>query len=140
MKVIVDTSVWSLFLRRAIKQESAYVSELRELIRELRVQMIGPVRQELLSGIPSKAQFQNLKEHLAAFPDLALTTADYELAAECFNISRRKGIQRLNKDFLICAFSVHHTMPILTTDEDFSLFQKHIPIKLLRPRTEDFKR
>ena len=93
MKVIVDTSVWSLFLRRERKQESPHVSELRELIRELRAQMIGPIRQELLSGIRSRTQFQNLKEHLAAFPDLALTTADYERAAEFFNINRKKGIQ-----------------------------------------------
>ncbi|MEA3471089.1 MAG: PIN domain-containing protein [Thermodesulfobacteriota bacterium] len=139
MKVIVDTSVWSLFLRRARKQESPYVSELRELIRELRAQMIGPVRQELLSGIRSKTQFQNLKEHLAAFPDLALTTADYERAAEFFNISRRKGIQGSNTDFLICALSVRYNMPILTTNEDFTLFQKNIPIKLHRPRKENFK-
>lgn len=138
MKVIVDTSVWSLFLRRDRTFNDEHVAELRELIRELRVQMIGPIRQELLSGIPSKAQFEQLKGHLAAFPDLELTTADYERAALFFNINRGKGIQGSNTDFLICAVSVHHDMAILTTDQDFTGFQKNIPIKLHKPRMEVF--
>ena len=92
--------------------------------------MIGPIRQELLSGIREKAQFETLRDHLRAFPDLPLTAADFERAAEFFNIARGKGIQGSNTDFLICAISAEHDMPILTTDEDFTLFQAHLPIKL----------
>ena len=47
MKVLVDTCVWSLALRRNQVMESPYVLELRDLITEFRVQMMGPVRQEL---------------------------------------------------------------------------------------------
>jgi hypothetical protein len=50
MKVLVDTSVWSLSLRRSLPSDNAEVSELIELIKEVRIQMIGPVRQEILSG------------------------------------------------------------------------------------------
>ena len=58
MKVLVDTSVWSLALRRRTPPDNPYVQEFNELIKERRVQMIGPIRQELLSGIRDEAQFK----------------------------------------------------------------------------------
>ncbi|SRR6266702_1916173 len=134
MKILVDTSVWSLALRRNLPDDGPEVTELIELIKEVRVQMIGPVRQELLSGVKNQAQFQKLRNHLRAFPDLELTTRDYETAAEFFNLCRGKGIQGSNTDFLICAIAARHKIPILTTDADFTLFQPHLPITLHSPR------
>jgi len=136
MKVLVDTSVWSLALRRNQVAEGPFVLELRELISELRVQMLGPIRQELLSGIRSFAQFSTLRDHLRAFPDLVLTADDFELAAEYFNTCRAKGIQGSNTDFLICAVGKRQEMPILTTDADFKLFRQQLPVSLHRPRSE----
>jgi predicted nucleic acid-binding protein len=135
MKILVDTSVWSLALRRNLPDDGPEVAELIELIREVRVQMIGPVRQELLSGVKNRSQFQKLRNHLRAFPDLELTTRDYETAAEFYNLCRGKGIQGSNTDFLICAIAARHNIPILTTDGDFTLFQPHLPITLHCPRT-----
>ena len=135
MKIIIDTCVWSLALRRNAPQSNdGYVEELKELIKEVRAQIIGPVRQELLCGIQLKKQFDLLKSHLAAFEDLELEKEDYELAAEYFNTARKKGIQGSNTDFLICAVSTRHKMPILTTDKDFSHFKAVLPIKLHSPR------
>jgi predicted nucleic acid-binding protein len=135
MRVLVDTSVWSLALRRNQPDDSPVVTELIELIREVRGQLIGPVRQEILSGIKNQVQFQKLRNHLRAFPDLEVTTRDYESAADFFNLCRAKGIQGSNTDFLICAVAVRYNIPIFTTDEDFTLFQPHLPITLHRPRT-----
>jgi predicted nucleic acid-binding protein len=45
-----------------------------------------------------------------------------------------QGIQGANTDFLICALSERYEMPILTLDENFQLFHKHLPIKLHTPR------
>jgi hypothetical protein len=135
MKVLVDTSVWSLALRRNLPADGPEVSELIELISEVRVRMIGPVRQELLSGVKSQAQYQKLRNHLRAFPDLEVTTRDYESAAEFFNLCRGKGIQGSNTDFLICSISANHKIPIFTTDGDFTLFQPHLPITLHSLRT-----
>ena len=134
MKVLVDTSVWSLALRRNQVVADSFVLELRELITELRVQMIGPIRQEILSGVRSPNQFMALRDHLRAFPDMELTTAHYERAAEMFNVCRQKGIQGSNTDFLICAVAETGEMPILTTDADFESFRMHVPIHLHLPR------
>ncbi len=134
MKIIIDTCIWSLALRRDRIESNPYIEELRNLIEEIRVQLIGPIRQELLSGIKSKKQFNTLKLHLAAFEDVELEATDYELAAEYFNAAKTKGIQGSNIDFLICAISSRRKMPILTTDKDFSNFQSAFPVNLHSPR------
>jgi len=135
MKIIVDTCVWSLALRRKEPIENEYVNELKELIKEVRVQLIGPVRQELLSGIKSEKQFNLLRDHLRAFEQINIKTEDYELAAEYFNTAGKIGIQGSNTDFLICATSYRHKMPIFTTDKDFVNLQTVLPIELHRIRT-----
>ncbi len=130
MKVLVDTSVWSLALRRSRQSISAQAQELRHLIQDHRVQMIGPIRQEILCGIHSDSQFTKLKKHLESFPDLPIFTDDYVRAAKFFNLCRSKGIQGSNTDFLICSVAVRYKLSIFTTDRDFKLFSKHIKITL----------
>jgi len=128
MKVLVDTSVWSLALRR--KSQSSVAQKLAELIQASQVVLIGPVRQEILSGISDEKVFSDLKLKLEAFDDLLISTAEYELAAEFFNICRSKGIQGSHTDFLICAVAVARDLHIFTADKDFELFDKHLPIKI----------
>lgn len=130
MKVIVDTSVWSLALRRDNADSLAPVQELRQIIHSHGVQIIGPIRQEILSGIRSESQFRKLRKHLESFPDLPILTEDYVAAARFFNHCRSKGIQGSNTDFLICAVAVRNKFSIFTTDKDFELFSKHIRIVL----------
>jgi len=134
MKVIVDTCIWSLALRRNTPESIHLVAELKELISEVRVQLIGPVRQELLSGITSKKQFRNLRDHLSAFPDLQVKSQDFELAAEYYNLARAKGIQGSNTDFLICSLAHRYKMPIFTNDKDFEHYKTVLPIKLYELR------
>lgn len=133
MNVLVDTSVWSLALRRARPQVGGQVAQLAKLIEEGRAVMVGPVRQELLSGVRTAAQFQQLREHLRAFPNLTIGTPDYEEAAAFFNRCRARGIQGSNTDFLICAVAARRGMSIFTTDDDFSSFAKVLPLKLHAP-------
>ena len=124
MNVLVDTSIWSLALRRNAAPLTRETVELTELIREGRVAMIGAVRQELLSGIRNDKQFGQLREKLRAFPDLELDEADYEEAAECFNRCRAVGLQGSNTDFLISAVTIRRQMALFTTDQDFKGFAK----------------
>jgi predicted nucleic acid-binding protein len=131
MSVIVDTSVWSMALRRRTPPaSSSAVTLLRDLITNDRVILLGAIRQEILSGVRTSEQFTMLRDYLRAFPDLELATEDYELAADFFNTCRSNGIQGSNTDFLICAVAHRRSYTILTTDNDFQSFQSHISILL----------
>ena len=130
MRVIVDTCVWSLALRRSGAVESAEAAELATLVRDSRVEMLGPIRQEILSGVRSQQQFGSLRKHLGAFPDFPIETDDYVLAATFYNLCRSNGVQGSNTDFLICAVGVRHRLAVFTTDGDFELFSAHLPIVL----------
>jgi len=135
MKVLVDTSVWLLALRRTgTEGEPKVTEELGRLIDKGWVQMIGPVRQELLSGIRFDAQFEKLRLYLEPFPDLPIGTNDYEKAAEFFNLCRRNGIQGSNTDFLICAVAARHHLPIFTLDDDFNRYQHYLSVELHQPQ------
>lgn len=140
MMVLVDTCVWSLALRRRERKDDPEVRELESLLRDGRVQLIGPIRQEILSGIARKAQCDRIRRSLAAFPDLPIETKDYELAASYYNLCRSKGIQGSNTDFLICAVGVRHEHEIYTTDADFKRFTRCLPIVLHRAQASRAER
>jgi predicted nucleic acid-binding protein len=136
VRVLVDTSIWSLALRRTktdLSRKEAYaVDLLKELIRDGRVVVIGPVRQEILSGIPDEAQFRKLKAKLRAFEDLGITPDDYELAAEFYNACRKRGVQGSHIDFLICAVAARNQLPVFTLDADFDRHAQPLGISLFR--------
>ena len=136
MNVLVDTTIWSLALRRRNPKplEKALIDELAELVRELRAVLIGSVRQEVLSGIPDPENFEVVRRHLEAFDDLAIVRSDYEEAARMFNTCRRRGVQGSHIDFLICAVSIRHSAPEFTTDMDFTAYAKHLDLELHKPR------
>ncbi|MCK5690927.1 PIN domain-containing protein [Myxococcota bacterium] len=134
MKVIVDTSVWSEVLRRKSHPNEEIRRELEELIREGRVVMLGPVRQELLSGIRLAKHFTRLREGLRPFDDYRLSHEDFEEAAACFNKCRAKGVQGSNTDLLISAVALRHDFEIFTTDRDFLNFQPVLKIRLYESR------
>jgi predicted nucleic acid-binding protein len=131
MKVLVDTSVWSQVLRHK-SPASELADKLKELIEDGRVVMVGPIRQELLSGISDTSQFNRLKEVFSAFEDIALTTKHFIKGAEFSNICRNKGIQGSTIDFLICAVANLENLIIFTTDKDFENYKRFLPIKLIK--------
>ena len=133
MRVIVDTDVWSEAFRKK-GPKSDFVDELINLIQEGRVQMIGVVRMEILSGIRGEKMFRTLKEKLDAFPDRTLDSEVFVTAAQFLNLCRSKGIQGSNNDFIICACSMLWKTPILSEDKDFLGYQTILPIEMAKPR------
>lgn len=138
MNVLVDTSVWSLALRRRAKDlnpaELAAVTELTNLIKEGRARIIGLVRQELLSGIKAASQYEKLRAVLRSFPDEPVSTDDYEAAAKAGNDRRARGVAVSVSDMLICAIAVGRDWSVFTTDPDFNSYAKTLPLKLHTPR------
>lgn len=132
MRVVVDTSIWSLAFRRRTSSPSPQSLLLAEVIRDGRAVLLGVVRQELLSGIKHLEQFDRLLSQLKAFPDVPVEISDYEVAASYFNTCMASGIQGRSIDFLICACASRRDCPILTADPDFDHYARVLPITLLR--------
>jgi hypothetical protein len=132
--VLVDTAVWSVALRRRPGDlgpgEKNTTEALAELIRDGRAQLIGVVRQELLSGIREPGRFAKLRDYLRAFDEPQLEVLDYEAAAEMHNRCRRRGIAGSAIDFLICAVAVRRHWSIFTADRDFEHYRRVLGIKL----------
>ncbi len=129
MKVIVDTSVWSLAFRRKAVVKTAEVADLVRVVEEGLVVLLGPVRQEVLSGIKHREQFERLRERLAAFPDLELMTRDFETAAELCNLCIAKGVQASHTDFLIAAAAIIRGYEVLSADQDFKNIARIVPVR-----------
>jgi len=130
VKVLVDTPIWSYALRTRNNEYQYEIDQLESLIRDQRIIIIGPIRQEILSGYSDLRKFRKLKEKLSYFENTPIQDVDYELAAELCNQCRKKGIQGSHIDFLICAVAKRIDAPIFTTDKDFLRYQKIISIKL----------
>ena len=130
MKVLVDTPIWSYALRTPDQKYQNEIDQLTSLIKDQRALIIGPIRQEILSGYSDVRKFKRLKEKLSFFENTPIKDSDYESAAELCNQCRKKGIQGSHTDFLICAVAKRIEVPIFTTDHDFIHYQKAISITL----------
>ena len=119
--ILVDSCVWSLALRRKISaqldlnQQQALTS-LTQAIRNHQAAIVGPIRQEVLSGIQDSQQFQRIKTSLSAYPDELILTADYEEAARLANLCRSQGPQSGPVDILLCAITRRRGWNLLTID------------------------
>lgn len=138
MNALVDTSVWSLAYRRADADLNSLERKLREelsdLIRETRVRVIGPVCQELLSGIRDRKRSEVIWQDMSSFYEEPLTLSDYRRAADVSNELRTKGITGTLVDCLICAVAVDRGFSVFTVDDDFRHYAKHLPLLLHAPR------
>ena len=132
--IIVDTSVWSLALRKKNLDDSQQktVAALGEYIRMGKVIMLGAIRQEVLSGISDQNKFEHLRDVMHFFTDFPLSETDYELAASYFNLCRSHGIQGSHTDFLLCAVAVRNGFPIFSLDGDFSQYKNYIDFQLIQ--------
>lgn len=130
MNIIVDTSVWSLALRRQ-KVASDEAKALSELINAgEKIWLPGIIFQEILQGVASSEQFTKLKAVLSGFPFLEPDQQNYQYAAELFNKCRKSGVQVTTIDCLIAAMAIQHNCLLFSADKDFQAMAKLVPLKL----------
>ncbi len=132
--ILIDTPIWSLALRRRTRDlsraEERDVAEWEHLVRAGSAGLIGPIRQEVLSGVRDARSWERLRVALRPFADLPITTEDYERAAHFFNMCRQRGISGSAIDLLICAVSFRLAAPVYTTDADFSRYAAVLDVDL----------
>ncbi len=131
MTLFVDTSVWSLALRRDGVPDAAEVQALRRALSgEAIVVTTGTVLQELLQGFSGARAGAEIVERFSALPLVSPDRRDHIEAAALRNACRRKGVQLGTIDALLAQLCIRHDMPMLTTDRDFTLAAAHCALRL----------
>lgn len=121
MRFLVDTSVWSLALRRDRAGLEPAVERVESALRsgEL-VAVTGEILQELLQGFQGPRDSKSIVERFAALELLVPTRDDHIAAASIRNTCRRKGIQIGTIDALLAQLAIGRELTLLTTDNDFA--------------------
>lgn len=132
---LVDTSVWSIVYRRRRPTQSvaeqAALSRWSALVDADAAVLIGPVRQELLTGVRTSQEFDRLRRVIDYFALLRLDAHTFDLAAHFHNECRMAGIAAGDTDMTICAAAAEHSVSILTLDLDFPRYATVLPIALV---------
>ncbi len=132
MSLFVDTSVWSLALRRDAPPGAPEVKALRHALQgggEI-VVTSGLVLQELLQGFAGPRARREIIERFSALPLLVPDRQDHIDAADLHNRCRRAGVQLGTIDALLAQLCVRHELALLTTDGDFARAASHCSLRL----------
>jgi hypothetical protein len=133
LSLFVDTSVWSLALRRDTPSQAP---QTRALVRAIEagetILTTGLVLQELLQGFSGPRARAQILDRFSAIPLLVPDRDDHIKAAELRNTCRRAGTQIGTIDALLAQLCVHHRLTMLSTDNDFERIADHCPLKLWR--------
>jgi len=131
MAVLVDTSVWSLALRRSPPSGAREVTLLRSYLERGNVIVTtGLILQELLQGFQGPTARKKIIKSFSMLPVLAPALDDHIEAAGLRNHCRRKGVQVGTIDALIARLCIRHELPLLTTDRDFETMSRHCDLVL----------
>ena len=131
MRFFVDTSVWSLALRRDAAPGHPAVMRLGDaLTRGELVFSTGLVLQELLQGFRGPKASQSIIERFSALPFVTPTRADHVEAANLRNACRRRGVQIGTGDALLASLCITHELVMLSTDRDFIGIAESTPMTL----------
>jgi predicted nucleic acid-binding protein len=131
MTLLVDTSVWSLALRRDGERTEPAVRHLRDaLLGAEDVVTTGLVLQELLQGVSGAKGRSQIVERFAALPLLLPDLQDHIDAATLRNACRQAGVQIGTIDAVLAQLCIRHDLTMLTTDRDFEHASRHCPLRI----------
>jgi predicted nucleic acid-binding protein len=131
LTLFVDTSVWSLALRRDQPAEAATVRALaRALETGERVVTTGLVLQELLQGSQGAKAQEQIVDRFSALPLVVPDRDDHIAAAALRNLCRKKGVQIGTIDALLAQLCIRHELVLLTADDDFGHIARHSDLRL----------
>jgi len=133
--LLVDTSVWSLALRRDVLASEPEVDQLKDaLVGADIVVTTGLVLQELLQGFSGPKSREQIIERFAALPLLQPDREDHIAAAGLRSACRRAGVQVGTIDALLAQLCIRHDLTLLSTDNDFKLAARHCSLRVWTPR------
>lgn len=136
MRILVDTSVWSLSLKKGAPKDHPQVIQLRDLIlRDQEVFITGIILQETLQSFRDDVTFQRIRTYLEAFPMLILERSQAVLAANLHRRCASKGIAASTTDTQIAAMAIAYDCSMLSADKDFEYIARHTDLRLFEEKS-----
>jgi hypothetical protein len=130
MRVLIDTSVWSLSLRRGGPAKHPTVEKLSALLMSGEdVCLTGLILQEILQAFRSDAAFRQVARRLQPFPLLDLSRADTVAAASLHRRCAGKGVRVSTADCQIATAAIRHRCLLLSADTDFERIARHSDLR-----------
>ena len=130
MTLFVDTSVWSLALRRDAAEDAREVAALRAALGAEVVVTTGLVLQELLQGFSGPKARDAVLERFTALPLIQPDREDHIAAAELRNACRRSGVQLGTIDALLIQLCRRYELTMLSADKGFEHARSVVHFKL----------
>jgi predicted nucleic acid-binding protein len=132
MNILVDTSVWSLALRRDSPPDTKAAQALnRSLQRQDVLFSTGIIVQELLQGFRGPKQCASIREYFSKLPLIVPNLTDHIDAAALQLTCRRRGIQVGTIDALLAQLAIAHDLELMTADRDFVMMARYVPLRIL---------
>lgn len=120
MSLLIDTSVWSLAMRRDSPPEVPEVARLRQALEQgEEICCTGLILQELLQGLRGPKAKAAIVARFDAIPMIIPARQEYIDAAGLQITCRKRGIQVGTIDALIAQLCIGHELTLLSTDQDF---------------------
>jgi predicted nucleic acid-binding protein len=134
LSLFVDTSVWSLALRRDGPLSAPQVAALLRAIENGEpILTTGLVLQELLQGFSGPRAREQILDRFSALPLLVPDRADHVEAAALRNTCRRHGVQIGTIDALLAQLCIRHSLLMLSGDQDFQRIANRCDLRLWQP-------
>ena len=131
MRALVDTSVWSLSLRKKGPVDHPAVEKLVSLLQEGEdVFLTGLILQEVLQAFRSEASFRTLARHLEPFPLLELERRDFIVAASLHRKCAARGVSVSTVDCHIATTAIRYGCLLLSADRGFERIARFSELKL----------
>jgi len=125
--VLVDTSAWICFFARRGYPDIKKALSL--LLEEDGAAIAGPIMVEIVQGVRTAEEKENIKKWIKALHWLPVTDTLWYNAAEMSFALRRKGVTTSAIDTLIAAVAIKYDCSLLHRDSHFDLIARHSELK-----------
>jgi predicted nucleic acid-binding protein len=131
LKLLVDTSVWSIAMRRDHSEGHPSVDFLADALRhEGSIFTTGLILQEILQGFSGPKARKQILDRFTPLPLIVPQREDHTAAADLRNECRRRGLQIGTIDALLARLCIRYELVMLSTDRDFEYVARIAPLRL----------
>ena len=133
MRLLVDTSVWSLAFRKNAPSTLPKIRRLAQALREgEQVFTTGLILQELLQGFPEEGARAAILDRFASLPHVVPDGRDHVAAADLRARLSADGVRLGTIDALLAQLCLRHDLTLLTTDLAFNQIAELTSLSVVR--------